>query len=146
MYIEKLKQTLNYIQNVTEEDVIYDASTSALSHLSKVEVEMQNIKSSSSYSIVYSPVNANGNDFESRFAKLKSINLNNCDWDELSDARAKAQDLWDELDTYINKLNTLADDVSSLEGEIENEMDGRDGDGSDDEEDFESDDFQDQLD
>ena len=43
MYIEKLKQTLNYIQNVTQEDTIYNASTSAISHLSKLEVEMQNI-------------------------------------------------------------------------------------------------------
>ena len=146
MYIEKLKQTLNYIQNVTQEDTIYNASTSAISHLSKLEVEMQNIKSSSTYSVVYAPVNADNKDFEFRFAALGSINLTNCDWEELSAARAKAQNLWDELDEYINKLNTLADDVSSLESDIEGEMDSRDGDGSDDEEESEPDDFQDQLD
>lgn len=147
MSLEKLKQTLNYIKNVTEEDSIYDAAEAAIKHLTTAEVELQNKKSV--FSVTYSPIMKNVNiDFKSRFEDLKKIVWRDSSWDEQSDLRAKLQDLWDEVDEYTNSLSTLADEISSYEEELEDHMDdaGESEPEEEEEEDHNSDDFYDQLD
>lgn len=112
MSLQKLKQTLNYILNVTEECAIVDAAESAIVHLEKAEKEMQP---------------AAELDVKKELQNMQAVCLDNLSWDDLSDLRAKVQDLWDKADDLANAYSTIAQEIDAFEDEIESVMDSRDG-------------------
>lgn len=124
MSLQKLKQTLNYILNVTEECAIVDATESALVHLEKAEQEIK--------------PNLNL-DVKKELENMQAICLDNLSWDELSDLRAKIQDLWEKADELANAYSTIADEISAFEDEIESTMDSRDGEENEGDEDSDDD-------
>ena len=112
MSLQKLKQTLNYILNVTEECAIVDAAESALVHLENAEKE--------------AGLDATAGDYSSLKQKLESlskINLDACDLDDLESLRDDLQDLWDKINELADHYTTLADEVDALESDVQEKID-----------------------
>lgn len=128
MSLQKLKQTLNYILNVTEECVIVDAAESAFVHLDSVEKELQ--KQAEKASGIKPEI-------KEELESLSNVCLDNCDYEELSDLRDKAQSLWDKANDLADEYTTLASEIDALESEIQSSMDNCSDDSSDDDNDYE---------